>query len=119
MCHWTPGTHTSTFMGNAVNLAAGRAAIGVLRDERLAERSATLGARVSSRLQDALADDPQRRRGPRPRPLHRHRDRRPTASPATADAARAAAIRRAAFERGVLLGGGGHHSRTSSRSARR
>ncbi len=29
MAHWTPGTHTSTFMGNAVNLAAGRAAIGV------------------------------------------------------------------------------------------
>ena len=46
MSHWTPGAHTSTFMGNAVNLAAGSAAIGVLRDERLAERSATLGTRV-------------------------------------------------------------------------
>ncbi len=44
MGHWPPGAHTSTFMGDAVNLAAGSAAIGVLRDERLAERSATLGA---------------------------------------------------------------------------
>ena len=48
MSHWPPGAHTSTFMGNAVNLAAGRAAIGVFREERLADRSAALGARTSS-----------------------------------------------------------------------
>ena len=46
MAHWSPGTHTSTFMGDAVNLAAGSAAIGVLRDEGLVERSATVGARL-------------------------------------------------------------------------
>ena len=50
MRHWAAGTHTSTFMGNAVNLAAGVAAIRVLRGERLVERSATVGARMLERL---------------------------------------------------------------------
>ena len=57
MAHWAPGTHTSTFMGDAVNLAAGLAAIGVLRDEGLVERSATVGARLLEQLRAALADD--------------------------------------------------------------
>ena len=50
--------HTSTFMGNAINLAAGRAAIGVFRQERLAERSAALGDTLIQRLKSALADEP-------------------------------------------------------------
>src|SRR5206468_4787029 len=58
MRHWRAGTHTSTFMGNAVNLAAGLAAIGVFRRERRAPRSAALGARVLERLLSALADQP-------------------------------------------------------------
>ena len=108
MSHWTPGAHTTTFMGNAVNLAAGRAAIGVLRDEGLAARSASLGASVLERLSTAFAVDD-----------HIGEVRglglfigieivadRATRAP---DARRAAAIRRWAFERGVLLGGGGHH----------
>ena len=57
MAHWAPGTHTSTFMGDAVNLAAGLAAIGVVRDEGLVGRSATVGARVLEQLRAALADD--------------------------------------------------------------
>ena len=108
MSHWTPGAHTTTFMGNAVSLAAGRAAIGVLRDEGLADRSASLGARVLEQLSAALTDD-----------LHVGEIRglglfiaveivadRESRAP---DARRATAIRRWAFERGVLLGGGGHH----------
>ncbi|HET7704247.1 MAG TPA: aspartate aminotransferase family protein [Candidatus Limnocylindrales bacterium] len=56
MGHWTPGTHTSTFMGNAVSLAAGRAAIGVMRRDRLWERSERLGARIIDVLRSELAD---------------------------------------------------------------
>jgi len=58
MSHWAPGTHTSTFLGNAVNLAAGGAAIGVMCRDRLWERSADLGGRVLERLQSGLDDDP-------------------------------------------------------------
>lgn len=107
MRHWAPGTHTSTFMGDAVNLAAGLAAVGVLRDERLPERSATLGARALDRLRLALSDE-----------LHVGEIRglglfvgievvtdRQSRTP---DAARTTRIRRTAFERGVLLGAGGH-----------
>jgi 4-aminobutyrate aminotransferase-like enzyme len=58
MSHWTPGTHTSTFLGNAVNLAAGRAAIAVMCRERLWERSADLGTRLLERLRSGLDGEP-------------------------------------------------------------
>jgi len=58
MSHWTPGTHTSTFLGNAVNLAAGRAAIGVMCRQRLWERSADLGGRLIERLRANLDEHP-------------------------------------------------------------
>jgi len=58
MSHWAPGTHTSTFLGNAVNLAAGRAAIGVMCRDWLWERSADLGGRVLERLRSGLDDHP-------------------------------------------------------------
>ncbi len=107
MGHWPPGTHTSTFMGDAVNLAAGLAAIGVLRGERLVERSAALGARMLERLRRALADEPHvgEVRGLglfAGIEIVADRDSR------TPDASRTASIRRAAFGRGVLVGGGGY-----------
>ncbi len=40
---FTPGEHGSTFGGNPLAAAIGRAAIGVLRDEKLADRSTELG----------------------------------------------------------------------------
>ena len=108
MAHWPPGTHTSTFMGNAINLAAGSAAIDVMRRDRLWERSARLGDELRTSLLSDLAGFPQvgevrglglfigievvtdpERRAP--------------------DAERAARIRRAAFERGVIVGIAGHH----------
>ncbi len=58
MGHWSPGTHTSTFMGNAVNLVAGRVAIEVLERDRLSERSARLGMVLLERLRTALSDVP-------------------------------------------------------------
>jgi 4-aminobutyrate aminotransferase-like enzyme len=107
MSHWPPGTHTSTFMGNAVNLAAGRAAIEVMRRERLWERSERLGAAIIKTLHADLADVPRVGEvrgvglfiG-----IELVTDRESRAP----DPARTTRIRRAAFERGVLVGVAGH-----------
>jgi 4-aminobutyrate aminotransferase / (S)-3-amino-2-methylpropionate transaminase / 5-aminovalerate transaminase len=50
--------HTSTFLGNPVACAAALAAIRVLRDESLVERSASLGDRMIARLQRDLGPHP-------------------------------------------------------------
>jgi len=47
-----PGEHGSTFGGNPLAAAIGRAAIAVLREEKLAERSAELGAYFLEHLQE-------------------------------------------------------------------
>jgi 4-aminobutyrate aminotransferase-like enzyme len=54
MTTWEPDAVSSTFLANALAAAAGCAAIDVLRDEELVERSARLGADALERLQDAL-----------------------------------------------------------------
>jgi 4-aminobutyrate aminotransferase-like enzyme len=59
MATWPPDTITSTFLSNALTAAAACAAIDVLRDERLVERSAVLGARALARLSDGLRDQPR------------------------------------------------------------
>jgi diaminobutyrate-2-oxoglutarate transaminase len=107
MGHWPPGTHTSTFMGDAVNLAAGSAAIGVLRDEDLVERSAELGRRAMARLRDGLGED--RRVGEiRGLGLFIGIELVLESETRAPDAGRTARIRRTAFDRGVVLGAGGH-----------
>ena len=50
--------HTSTFLGHPVGCAAALASMSVLRDERLMERSAALGARMMGRLIDIAAGHP-------------------------------------------------------------
>jgi 4-aminobutyrate aminotransferase len=55
MTTWEPDAITSTFLANALTAAAGCAAIDVLREEGLVERSAQLGAEALRRLQSALA----------------------------------------------------------------
>ena len=45
-----PGDHGSTFGGNALGAAVGLAALDVMRDEKLAERAATMGAYLLKRL---------------------------------------------------------------------
>lgn len=50
--------HTSTFLGHPLGCAAALASISVLRDERLVERSAGLGARLLSRLREMTAHHP-------------------------------------------------------------
>jgi len=51
--------HTSTFLGHPLGCAAALASIAVLRDERLVERSAELGARLLARLRELTADHPR------------------------------------------------------------
>jgi 4-aminobutyrate aminotransferase-like enzyme len=102
MQHWAAGTHTSTFLGNAVNLAAGRAAIGVMCGDRLWERSGRVGTTLRSRLQGDLADHPHLGdiRGIGlfiGIELVRDRESR------IPDPERCAAIRRWAFEHGVVV----------------
>jgi 4-aminobutyrate aminotransferase-like enzyme len=53
---WEPDAVTSTFLANALPAAAGCAAIDVLREEGLVERSARLGASALERLQSGLAE---------------------------------------------------------------
>jgi 4-aminobutyrate aminotransferase-like enzyme len=54
MATWAPDTITSTFLTNTLVGAAACAAIDVVRDERLVERSATLGGPALARLREAL-----------------------------------------------------------------
>jgi diaminobutyrate-2-oxoglutarate transaminase len=58
MTTWEPDTVTSTFLANALTAAAGCAAIDVLREEALVERSARLGADALARLKSELAENP-------------------------------------------------------------
>jgi len=55
---WPADSYTSTFLTNNLNLAAAVAAIGVLRDERLAERAAELGPAALQRLRSAVVTAP-------------------------------------------------------------
>jgi 4-aminobutyrate aminotransferase/(S)-3-amino-2-methylpropionate transaminase len=51
--------HTSTFLGHPLGCAAALASIAVLREERLVERSAELGARLLARLRETTSDHPR------------------------------------------------------------
>ncbi len=102
---WPPDSYTSTFLTNNLNLAAAVGAIGVLRDERLAERAARLGQSALKRLAAALDGVPgvAEVRGCGlwfGVELAGH-DGRPAA-------ARAAAILRRLRDQGVIVGRGGY-----------
>ncbi|HSD34410.1 MAG TPA: aminotransferase class III-fold pyridoxal phosphate-dependent enzyme, partial [Alphaproteobacteria bacterium] len=53
---WPPDSFTSTFLTNNLNLAAATAAIGVMREERLAERAGRLGEATGKRLKQSLGN---------------------------------------------------------------
>ena len=108
MTTWEPDAITSTFLANALTAAAACAAIDVLREEELVERSARLGAQALARLQGDLAGHPAvgdvRGRGLFiGLDLVRDRDSR---EPDTELAARTQLALR---ERGVLVGRGGRY----------
>ncbi|MFF9351773.1 diaminobutyrate--2-oxoglutarate transaminase family protein [Streptomyces sp. NPDC014734] len=55
---WQPGAHAGTFRGNQLAMAAGTATLSFVRENGLAERAATLGARMLARLQGLATDHP-------------------------------------------------------------
>ncbi|MFF4210128.1 diaminobutyrate--2-oxoglutarate transaminase family protein [Streptomyces sp. NPDC001796] len=55
---WKPGAHAGTFRGNQLAMAAGTATLAYVRENRLAERAATLGARMLDRLRGLAAEFP-------------------------------------------------------------
>ncbi|WP_405998103.1 diaminobutyrate--2-oxoglutarate transaminase family protein [Streptomyces sp. NBC_00829] len=52
---WQPGAHAGTFRGNQLAMAAGAATLAFVRENRLADRAATLGARMLGHLQGLAA----------------------------------------------------------------
>ena len=100
MTTWEPDAVTSTFLANALNAAAGCAAIDVLRDEGLVDRSAQLGARALERLRGELAGSP---------PVDDVRGRGLFLGIELADAELSGQVQRAVRERGVLVGRGGRY----------
>lgn len=108
MTTWEPDAITSTFLANALPLAAGCAAIDVLREEGLVERSARLGVHALQRLSGELAGQPSvgdvRGRGLF-LGVELVRDRE-TREP---DHKLAGGAQHALRERGVLVGRGGRH----------
>jgi 4-aminobutyrate aminotransferase-like enzyme len=104
MTTWEPDALSSTFLANALTAAAGCAAIDVLREEGLVERSARLGAEALVRLQSELAGNALvgdvRGRG-----LFLGLD----LGAGEPDPDFAAQTQRALRERGVLVGRGGRH----------
>jgi 4-aminobutyrate aminotransferase-like enzyme len=105
MTTWEPDTVTSTFLANALTAAAGCAAIDVLREEELVERSARLGADALARLQGELAENAAvgdvRGRG-----LFLGLE---LVSGGEPDPERAGPTQQALRERGVLIGRGGRY----------
>jgi len=59
MAAWHEGEHGTTFGGNAVACAAAVAVIETLREERLPERAARLGAQVLERIRGWQARHPR------------------------------------------------------------
>ncbi len=55
---WPPGAHGGTYGGNAVGTAAAAATFEVMRDERLPENAARLGAVLLAGLREIQADYP-------------------------------------------------------------
>ncbi|MEU0130796.1 MULTISPECIES: diaminobutyrate--2-oxoglutarate transaminase family protein [unclassified Streptomyces] len=117
---WQPGAHAGTFRGNQLAMAAGTATLAYVRENRLAERAGTLGARMLARLQALGAEHPSigdvRGRGlmigielvdPEAGPPTVTAESG-TAPPA--DPALAAAVQQECLRRGLIVELGGRHS---------
>ncbi|MFG3348526.1 diaminobutyrate--2-oxoglutarate transaminase family protein [Streptomyces sp. NPDC048018] len=116
---WEPGAHAGTFRGNQLAMAAGAATLAYVRENRLAERAGTLGARMLGQLQGLAATDPR---------IGDVRGRGlmigvelvdPEAAPAAAgahdpaappDPELALAVRRHCLDRGLIVELGGRHN---------
>ncbi|MFD7559498.1 diaminobutyrate--2-oxoglutarate transaminase family protein [Streptomyces sp. NPDC059835] len=105
---WAPGAHAGTFRGNQLAMAAGTATLAYVRENRLAERAASLGERMLTALRGLAADHPcigdVRGRG-----LMIGVE---LVDPETGDSAPAlaAAVRQECLDRGLIVELGGRHS---------
>ncbi|WP_415949347.1 diaminobutyrate--2-oxoglutarate transaminase family protein [Streptomyces sp. KLOTTS4A1] len=112
---WEPGAHAGTFRGNQLAMAAGAATLAHVRENHLAERAASLGARMLTQLGELATAhacvgevrgrglmigvelvDPEGADG--------------ASGPLPAAPALAAAVQRACLERGLIVELGGRHS---------
>ncbi|MFJ2716662.1 diaminobutyrate--2-oxoglutarate transaminase family protein [Streptomyces sp. NPDC087437] len=55
---WQPGAHAGTFRGNQLAMAAGTATLAHVRENRLAERAASLGLHMLTQLRDLAGHFP-------------------------------------------------------------
>lgn len=55
---WAPGAHAGTFRGNQLAMAAGTATLAYVRENGLAERARTLGARMLTALRGLIPSHP-------------------------------------------------------------
>lgn len=105
---WAPGAHAGTFRGNQLAMAAGTATLAYVRENGLAERARTLGARMLVSLRGLMPAHPcvadVRGRG-----LMIGVE---LADPDTGDASPdlAVAVRQACLDRGLIVELGGRHS---------
>ncbi|GAA2457270.1 diaminobutyrate--2-oxoglutarate transaminase family protein [Streptomyces lavendulocolor] len=109
---WQPGAHAGTFRGNQLAMAAGAATLAFVRENRLAERAATLGARMLGQLQGLAAAHP-RIGDVRGRGLMigvELVDPDTTADVPPPDPVLAAAVQRECLGRGLIVELGGRHN---------
>ncbi|MFE5298012.1 diaminobutyrate--2-oxoglutarate transaminase family protein [Streptomyces sp. NPDC056632] len=117
---WEPGAHAGTFRGNQLAMAAGAATLAYVRENRLAERAGTLGARMLGQLQGLAAADPRigdvRGRGLMIGVELVDPEALVTAAPGTHDVAPppdpelALAVQRHCLDRGLIVELGGRHN---------
>lgn len=108
---WPRGMHAGTFRGNQIAMVAGKVTMEILRRDRLAEHAAEMGALLMAGLRRIANDHPElgdvRGRGLMVgvevvAPL-------PGAPRGRQNGTLSAAIKRAAFEAGLLIETGGRH----------
>jgi diaminobutyrate-2-oxoglutarate transaminase len=119
---WQPGAHAGTFRGNQLAMAAGAATLAYVRENRLAERAALLGARMVGQLQGLAAEHPcigdVRGRGLMigvelvdvGAAQDPNRPAGPDASPHLPAPELAASVQRECLRRGLIVELGGRHS---------
>jgi diaminobutyrate-2-oxoglutarate transaminase len=108
---WPPGMHAGTFRGNQIAMVAGKITMEILRRDRLAEHAAEMGALLMAGLR-RIANEHAELGDVRGRGLMVGVEvvaPSPGATRGRQDGALSAAIKRAAFENGLLIETGGRH----------
>ncbi|MEV5282255.1 diaminobutyrate--2-oxoglutarate transaminase family protein [Streptomyces sp. NPDC051994] len=113
---WQPGAHAGTFRGNQLAMAAGTATLAYVRENRLADRAAVLGARMLGHLEGLAADHPcigdVRGRGLMigVELVDPEREDLSSGNPPPPAPAFAAAVQQECLRRGLIVELGGRHS---------